>query len=124
MSPVTPKHYSYWESVNVNGNKENLNIKYYKTISPYYAEIIYNGIKSEIEKGFKWKGMTIFDRTVITDEEMRNLWDVDNLALTEDRDEIIIQKGSIVLNFSGDIDFNDKEIRELIINRFLTDSSL
>jgi len=123
-SPVTPKHYTYWELVNVNGNEENINIKYYKTISPYFAEIIFNGIRDKLENGFKWNGMTIFNRTIITDEEMKNLWHVDNMALTEERDEIIIQKGSIVLNFSGDIDFSDKQTRELIINRFFSDTSL
>lgn len=122
-SPITPKHYTYWESVDVNGNKENLNIKYYKTINPYYAEIIFNGIRDGLENGFKWKGMTIFNRTIITDEEMKNLWDADNMALTEERDEIIIQKGSIVLNFSGDIDFSDKQTRDLVISRFFSDTS-
>lgn len=123
-SPVTPKHYTYWESVNVNGNKENIHIKYYKTINPYFAEIIFNGLRDELEKGFRWKGMTIFNRTIIMDEEMKNLWDADNMALTEERDEIIIQKGNIVLNFSGDIDFSDKQTRELIISRFFSDTSL
>ena len=56
-SPVTPKHYTYWESVNVNGNKENLNIKYYKTINPNFAEVIFKGKIDEIERGFKWKGI-------------------------------------------------------------------
>lgn len=56
-SPVTPKHYTYWESVNVNDNKENLNIKYYKTINPYFAEVIFKGKIDEIERGFKWKGI-------------------------------------------------------------------
>jgi hypothetical protein len=120
-SPVTPKHYMYGEFVNGNGYAESLNVKYYNTIDPYYAAIIFNGIRHDLEKGFKWDGMTIFDRTIISDEEMKSLWDVDNLVLTQERDVIIIQKGSIVLNFSGDIDFSDKQTRELIISRFLSD---
>ncbi|MFA9423534.1 MAG: DUF2812 domain-containing protein [Sedimentibacter sp.] len=123
-SPVTPKHYTYWESVNVNGNKEYLDIKYYKAINPYYAEIIFNGIRDNLEKGFKWKGMTIFNRTIISDEDMKNLWDADNMVLTQEYDEVIIQKGSVVLRFSGDIDFRDKQTRELIISRFFSDSSV
>lgn len=119
-SPITPKHYSYWEY----GNEESLNIRYYKTINPKYAEIIFNGIRDDLEKGFKWEGMTIFDRTIISDEEMKDLWDVDNLVLTQERDIIIIQKGTIVLRILGDIDFSDKQIRELIISRFFFRSFL
>lgn len=124
ISPVTPNHYSYGEFVNGNGHVERLNLKYFKTIDPYYAEIIFNGIRHDLEKGFKWQGMTIFDRTIISDEEMQSLWDVDNLVLTQERDVLIIQKGSVVLQFSGDIDFNDKQTRELIINRFFSNPSV
>lgn len=123
-SPVTPKHYSYWEFVNESGYEESLRIKYFKTTDPYYAEIIFNGIRRDLEKGFKWKGITLFDRTIISDEEMQRLWDVDNLVLTQERDVIIIQKGSTVLNFSGDADFSDKQTRELIISRFFSDPSV
>ena len=123
-SPVTPKHYSYWEFVKGNGYEESLNIKYFKTTDPYYAEIIFNGIRHELEKGIKWKGMTLFDRTIISDEEMRSLWDVDNLVLTQERDVIIIQKDNTVLNFSGDMDFSDNQTRELIISRFFSDPSV
>ena len=113
-SPITPKYYSYLEY----SNNQSLNISYYQTIKPKYAEIIFNGIIDRLEKGFKWQGMTIFDRTIISDEEMKDLWDVDKLVLTQERDVIIIQKENIVLKLSGDIDFNDKETRNLIISRF------
>jgi hypothetical protein len=89
-----------------------------------FAEIIFNGITERLEKGMKWQGMTIFTKNIITDDEMKNLWGVDNMALTEERDEIIIQKENIVLhvdNYSGVMDFNDKETRELIINRFFSE---
>lgn len=58
---------------------------------------------------------------------MKNLWDMDNMALTEERDEIIMQKGNIILhivNYYGVMDFNDGQTRELIISRFFPDSSL
>lgn len=124
-SPIVPKHYTFWESENINGNKKSINIKYYKSINSYFAEVIFNGITERLEKGMKWRGMTIFTKNIITDDEMKNLWDVDNMALTEERDEIIIQKGNIVLhldNFSGVMDFNDRQTRELIISRFFSDS--
>lgn len=126
-SPIVPKHYTFRESENINGNEKSMSIKYYKTINSYFAEVIFNGITERLEKGMKWRGMTIFTKNIITDDEMKNLWDVDNMALTEERDEIIIQKGNIVLhldNFSGVMDFNDKHTRELIISRFFSDSSL
>lgn len=121
MSPVTPKYYNYWEKSNINGTNKYMNIKYYKTIRPYFAEIIFKGITDKLEKGIKWRGMTLFTRTIITDDEMKNLWDADDLAMTEERDEIIIQKGTSVLHLAGDIDFNEKQMRELIISRFFSD---
>lgn len=127
MSPIVPKHYTYWEHENLNSNSKSINIKYYEAINPYFAQIIFNGITEKLEKGMKWRGMTMFAKNIIIDDEMKNLWDVDNMVLTEERDEIIIQKGNIVLhldNFSGVMDFNDIHTRELIISRFFSDSSL
>lgn len=121
MSPIVPRQYTYWEYDNINANEKSINIKYYEAINSHFAEIIFNGITEELEKGMKWRGMTMLTKNIITDDEMKNLWDVDNMALTEERDEIIIQKGKIVLhldNFSGVMDFNDKYTRELIISRF------
>ena len=94
------------------------------TIPEGYPVITLKEITKELEKGMKWQGMTIFTKNIITDDEMRNLWDMDNLALTEERDEIIIQKGNIVLhvdNYSGVMDFDDKETRDLIISRFFSE---
>lgn len=127
MSPVIPKHYTYREYVNLGDSSKSINIKYYEAINPYFADIIFNGITEKLEKGMKWRGMTIFTKNIITDDEMKNLWDVDNMALTEERDELIIQKGNIVLhvdNYSKVMDFNDKEIRELIISRFFPGSTV
>jgi len=117
MSPVIPKHYDYRETKNITGNPESMRIKYYKAINKYFADIIFNGIKEELEKGIKVKGKYLFSQTIIKDEEMRKLWNVDNLVLTEDRDEIIVKKGSTVVYISCDVDFNDKQTRELILNK-------
>ncbi len=124
MSPIVPKHYTYWESKDIKGDRKGMNIKYYKSVNPYFAEIIFKGINESVEKGIRWQGMTLFDKKIITDDEMKNLWGADNLTLTEERDEMIIQKGNIVLyldNYSGVMDFNDRQTRELIINRFFPD---
>ena len=64
------------------------------------------------------------ETTIITDDEMKGLWYADELALTEDRDELIIRKGNIVLHLSGDIDFNDEQTRELMLERFFSDVQL
>ncbi len=118
MSPITPKNYNYWETRDINGKTKDMRINYYKTIHPYFAEIIFNGITGELEKGFKWRNMYIFTKTIISDDEMKNLWNVDNLALTEERDEIIVQKGNTVVHMLGDIDFDDSQTRELISSKF------
>jgi hypothetical protein len=122
MSPITPKHYKYWETRDINGKTEGIRVNYYKTIHPYFAEIIFNGVKKELEKGFKWRGQYLLTKTIVTDDEMKALWDVDNLALTETRDEIIVQKGNTVVHMVGDMDFDDRQTRGLIINRFFMDA--
>lgn len=127
MSPIVPRHYTYSEYENINPNGNGINVKYYEAINPYFAEIIFNGITEKLEKGMKWRGMTIFTKNIITDDELKNLLGVDNMALTEDKDEIIIQKGNIVLHlddYTEVMDFYDKDIRELIVSRFFSDSSL
>ncbi|MFA6670892.1 MAG: DUF2812 domain-containing protein [Bacillota bacterium] len=118
ISPITPKHYAYWETRDINGKTEGIRINYYRAINPYFAEVIFNGVTEKLERGIKWKGMYLLTKTIITDDEMKKLWDVDNLALTEERDEIIVQKGNIVVHMSGDIDFDDRQTRELITSKF------
>lgn len=127
MSPIVPKHYTYWEYKKLNGITKSINVKYYEAINPYFAEIIFNGIIDKLEKGIKWRGEYILTQNIITDDKMKDLWGMNNMALAEERDEIIIQKGNIVLHlidFSEDMDFDDNQTRELIINRFFSDSSL
>ena len=121
MSPIVPKHYYYWDYEYFGDSSKSIRIKYYEAINPYFADIIFKGIREELEKGMKWQGMPIFTKNIIADDEMRNLCDMDKLALTEERDELIIQKGNIVLHvddYTRVMDFNDKEIRELIKSRF------
>jgi hypothetical protein len=65
--------------------------------------------------------MIIFDRTLISDEEMKNLWGVEDLVLTQERDMMVIRDGGVVLRLSGDMDFRDIKTRELIMKRFFAD---
>lgn len=119
MSPLTPKHYSYWETRDINGETEGIRVNYYKTLNPHFARIIFDGVTKKLEKGIKWRGMHLLTKTIITDDAMKKLWDVDNLALTEERDQIIVRKGNIVVHLEGDIDFEKREIREIIISKLL-----
>lgn len=126
MSPIVPKHFTYYEYENLGDSSRSINVKYYKAVNPYFADIIFKGITDKLEKGMKWRGMTIFTKKVIIDDEMKNLWDTDNLALTDEKGEIIIQKGNIVLhlnNFSGDMDYNDIQTRDLIRSRFFSEEN-
>jgi phosphate/sulfate permease len=120
MSPVVLKHYSIREIRQINGKEEGVYVSYYKTISPYISKIIFDGIVKELERGIKIKkNVYLQTKTVVIDNEMMGLWNVENLAITETKKEIIVRKGNIVVHLSGDIDFNDVYIRELINNRFL-----
>lgn len=49
---------------------------------------------------------------------------MDQLALTENRDELILQKGTLVVHVSGKINFDDAQTRELIINELIVDNLL
>ncbi len=121
MSPVVPKHYVLSELWYDNISNKNIYVRYYKTINPRVAQIVFKGVTVQLEKGIKWRGMTLFEKTIISDDEMKDLWGVDNLALTEERDEIIVQRENIVVRLYGDIDFEDSHIRKLIIDRFFTE---
>jgi hypothetical protein len=121
MSPIVPRHYDYWEKIDINGQKKSIGIKYYKAINPYFAGIIFGGITDKLENGFKWRGEYLFKKIIVTDNEIIDLWGAENVAITEERDIIIIQKGNIVLYLSGNIDFNNKQTRELMISRLFSD---
>ena len=121
MSPIVPKHYALSELWFDNISNTNLYVRYYKTINPGFAQKIFKGIISEMERGMKWRGMTFFEKTIIYDNDMKNLWKVDELALTEELNEIIVLKGNIVVRLFGDIDFEDKYVRELISDKFFTE---
>ncbi len=122
MSPVTPQHYVYWESRGINEETEGMRIRYYKTIHPYFAEVIFNGITDDLRKGIKWRGMYFLTKNMITDDEMKASWNMDYLALTEERDDLILQKGNTVVHLSGEINFDDSQTRDLIVNRLFIDS--
>ena len=121
MSPITPKRYNYSETRNINGKKERIILSYYRTIHPYFAEVIFNGVTEELKRGIKWRGMYVLTKDIIIDGKMKDLWNADDLALTKTRDEIIVRKGNIVVHLSGDIDFDDEHTRGLIIGRFFID---
>ena len=121
-SPMVPKHYSYTETWESNGVRDSINIKYYNTIHPRLAERIFHGIVAELREGIKWKGMRLFQKTVNLDEKMRVSWGVNNLAFTEDKDEIILQKGKIVVHLYGNkTDFEDRHIKETIMDGLFVD---
>lgn len=117
-SPIIPRNYNYWETRDINGSTKGIRISYYSAIKPYFADIVFNGVTERLERGIKWRGEYILTKTIILDDEMKRLWSADNLALTKDRNEIIVQKGNTVVHMSGDIDFDDKRTRELIISRY------
>ncbi len=118
MSPIVAKHFSYSELWDDGGKRDSIYIKYYKCINPYFAEMIFNGIVAELKEGIKYKGMRLFQRALIYDEEMKNLWDVDNFVLTKERDELIVQKGNIVVNLTASFDLEDSRVREVTIDKF------
>jgi len=113
-SPIIPKHYDYWETWDINGKRVSLRVHYYEIINPYFVEIIFNSKSEEIKRVLSWR-----NKSLIQDEKMKNLYNADNLLISEDRDILLIQKGNKVVDLSGNIDFEDKMIRDHIIEMLL-----
>ncbi len=123
-SPVTLQRYDYLEVRELEEKSQGVRIRYYKTVHPYFAEVIFNGVTEDLRKGIKWRGMRFLTKTIIRDDRMKASWNMDHLALTEERDELILHKENTVVHLSGEIDFDDRQTRDLIVNRLFIDSQL
>lgn len=121
-SPVVPVHYTYWENRTVGEEEVNLSIRYYHAKNVDVARIIFRGVRDEIEKGIKWKGDYYLSKTMRSDELMKASWDVENFAISEEKDEIVVQKGNKVVRMSGALDFEDEKLKDLV-NMNLLDSN-
>lgn len=114
-SPVVPSHYSYWENRRVDGHEIRISMSYYRANSNPIANTIFMGIKKELEKGIKWKGNYYFGKVMRSDEVMRVLWEVDELSISDEWDELVLRKGVTVVRLYGELDFSDDKIRDLVI---------
>lgn len=107
-SPIVPQHYYYTENWDVNNTRKRMVGNYYKSIHPYFTEIIFKG---KLEERLKW-----IDTTLAKNEEMEDLWNVDKFYISENNDAILIQKNNIVMYLSGDINFLEPGVKEKIID--------
>ena len=53
------------------------------------------------------------------DDVLRDSWEVENLTISEDMDEIVVQKGNKVVRMSGALDFEDEKLKDLVIMNLL-----
>ena len=90
-------------------------VNFYQSSSANFARTIFKGINKELEKGIKWKGSYYLVKEMHSDEVLRKSWNVDNLSISEERDEIVIQKGDTVVHFHGKVDFEDLKISALFM---------
>ncbi|MDW7662187.1 MAG: DUF2812 domain-containing protein [Bacillota bacterium] len=120
-SPVVPKHYNYWENRLIDGEVVGFAVNFYQSNSANFARTIFKGINKELEKGIKWKGSYYLVKVMRSDETLRKYWDVDNLSISEERDEIVIQKGETVVHFHGKVDFENSKIRDSIMEGLFND---
>lgn len=114
-SPAVPIHYNYWENRVLNGEEEQLGMVYYRANTIGIAEIIFTGIIDELEEGIKWKGAYYLSKVMGSDEALKASWGVDNLSISQERDEMVVQKGEIVVRLYGGLDFEDPQIRRLVM---------
>ncbi|MEN1761055.1 DUF2812 domain-containing protein [Anoxynatronum sibiricum] len=122
MSPLTPLHYDYLEVWDFEEESQGVRVRYYNTIHPLFAQMIFDGITEELMRGVKFRGNYYLTKTIVSDEAMKSSWRMDHLALTEDRDELILQKGNKVVHVSGKVNFDDGQIRDIIVNRLFMDN--
>ena len=114
-SPVVPMHYDYWENRVLNGEEVQLGVVYYQASSIGIAEIIFKGIIDELERGIKWRGAYYLSKEMDSDEALKAFWGVDNLSVSKARDELVVQNGRTVVRLYGDLDFENPQIRRLVI---------
>jgi hypothetical protein len=88
---------------------------YYRANTIGIAEIIFTGIIDELEEGIKWKGAYYLSKVMGSDEALKASWGVDNLSISQERDEMVVQKGEIVVRLYGGLDFEDPQIRRLVM---------
>jgi hypothetical protein len=105
MSPIVPLSYD------CHGTK--FVISYYRAINSYFADIVFDGKTKERQRILGY-----MNKTTIKDKALRQGWDVEKLILSEDRDELLIQRDNIVLYLSGDIDFEKEAVKERIHKEF------
>ena len=118
-SPVVPMHYNYWENRMLNGKEIRLGVAYYRTHNTGIAKIIFKGIIDELEKGIKWRGAYYLSKAMHLDDTLKASWGVDNLSISQERDELVVQKGAIVVRLWGELDFEDPQIRHLVMKALL-----
>ncbi|KAF0193525.1 MAG: hypothetical protein FD169_2463 [Bacillota bacterium] len=106
MSPLVPTHYDYWE---VYDTTKGMRIKYYETIHPYFAGVIFEGLSHELSRR---------NKPASTEDDLSTLWGVDRLLLTQDRDAIVILRGKRVLFLEGDVDLSAAQTRKLVRETF------
>lgn len=114
-SPAVPIHYNYWENRTVDGDEISISVSYYRARSSGLADTIFTGIKKELEKGIKWRGRYYFSKDMRRDEALRASWEVDDLSISDERDEIVLRKGVVVLRLYGELDFSDDKTRDLVL---------
>jgi len=67
-----------------------------------------------IERVLSWRRVSL-----IEDDKLKELYNADNLLISEDKDVILIQKGNIVVHLRGDINFYEERVIEHITDRLL-----
>jgi len=113
-SPIIPMHYYYWEAWKINGKSEGMSVSYFKVINPYFTEIVFRGKCEEIKRVLSWRRVSL-----IEDDKLKELYNADNLLISENKDVILIQKGNKVVHLRGDINFYEERVIEHINDRLL-----
>lgn len=103
-SPVVPRHYDYWEVRALGDESVSLRVKYYRTISGYFARQIFEGTAESVSRR----------EELLSDTSRAELWDVERVMISGDESIVLIINGNKVLYLEGDIDWTKEQVRGMI----------
>lgn len=106
-TPFVPVQYTYSA---LDNQSLSIGVDYYQAFNLKMSKFIFESVVDDLEHGIKFQGMRLFEEEMTPDEQLKLLWQVDALEISESRAFIVIRKGDVVMKINGDIDFNADHI--------------
>lgn len=106
-TPFVPVQYAYRA---LDNQSFFIGVDYYQALNHKLSKFIFESVVDDLERGVKLQGRQLFVKEMKADEQLKLLWQVDALEISESRDFVVIRKGDVVMKIHGEIDFNADHI--------------